>query len=698
MGLITRAADRLLRQGPGDQAAPPEGVVTRLQEQFGADSPKDYGSYIATSDTVYACVKMRSDAFAKVPLVVTQEMRDGEQADVAPDHPLKLLLGIGSPSRVNPWWTRGHLFRATQMSLSLHGAAFWGLASPAQGAPTQLWWLHPERMRVVPSRDEYIQGFLYRTGDGKDVAFTPEDVYWQRYHNPNDEFTGLSPVASIRLHADYRWGVMRYNNALVKNDARPAGVITRRDAKGFNRDQAQELRDRWNEAMKGPDNRGKIGVLWGDTQYQNIGMPPQDLQFIEGQRVALEAVARAYQVPPPLIADLERATYDNVDAMVRFFHSSWLVDELTWTAEELTAHIAPRFGENLRVSFDTNALEALREDQAKQAERDRIYIGAGVLTINEIRRRDGLDDVPWGDAWWGPLTSVPITGAGGFITPDETQAEMAALKADTRISALGRELGVAFKLLNALLVNRFAGQYDAFFKGQADRVMERLERVEELTADALMPPAEDAELLNATKPMVGAIIGQVTDLINSVLPRTGGGLVLPVHANGDGGGTALAVKTRQPVGLDDPTVLKLFTEAAERVVQINDVTKDFIRQQLAIARDLGLDRFTIANGNDEFTGLNDIVTQLYRNRGVTIARTETAWASNLTAADRYEQRGITQVEVLDGTGTVDDPTPCGWKRHDDTDVAHGSRRTIAQARDYPIAHPNCVRVMTPVLD
>jgi hypothetical protein len=40
---------------------------------------------------------------------------------------------------------------------------------------------------------------------------------------------------------------------------------------------------------------------------------------------------------------------------------------------------------------------------------------------------------------------------------------------------------------------------------------------------------------------------------------------------------------------------------------------------------------------------------------------------------------------------------CGWTFHDDGDLADGSRRTIAELRETPLSHPNCVRLGLPVL-
>jgi hypothetical protein len=42
-----------------------------------------------------------------------------------------------------------------------------------------------------------------------------------------------------------------------------------------------------------------------------------------------------------------------------------------------------------------------------------------------------------------------------------------------------------------------------------------------------------------------------------------------------------------------------------------------------------------------------------------------------------------------------DGDDCGWTSHDDPDKADGTIRTLDEASDYPLPHPNCVRGWTP---
>src|SRR5262252_2504384 len=151
----------------------------------------------------------------------------------------------------------------------------------------------------------------------------------------------------------------------------------------------------------------------------------------------------------------------------------------------------------------------------------------------------------------------------------------------------------------------------------------------------------------------------------------------------------------QLVGADVPDpqdvrVRNFLLSAGARIVDINDTTRDDIALQLALGGERGYNQRQIARGvpQDNFPGLDATVAQTYRNRSDTIVRTELSYANAQATLDTYRQQTVEWVEVQDGD-------ECGWTDHDDEDLADGSFRTMDEADEYPIAHPNCVRVFLP---
>ncbi|PKB67440.1 MAG: hypothetical protein BZY81_04735 [SAR202 cluster bacterium Io17-Chloro-G4] len=133
------------------------------------------------------------------------------------------------------------------------------------------------------------------------------------------------------------------------------------------------------------------------------------MDFIQGLRWSLEEVSRAYGVPKPLLSDMERATFSNINAAERIFWRNTILPEMRFIEEHLNRMLLPRLGYGeLVVQFDASSVEALREDENSRVSRESQLLDRGVLTINEVRRSRNLSNVPWGDNWAkAPARSQP---------------------------------------------------------------------------------------------------------------------------------------------------------------------------------------------------------------------------------------------------------------------------------------------------
>ena len=351
----------------------------------------EYGRYMATSPSVYAAVRLRAEAVTRPPLRVYRADATGQRVAVEPSHPVAQLL-----ARVNPWYTRADLWRATEIYLCLWGAAFWAIERDEDGAP-ELWPLRPDRMAVIPDRRRYVRGFVYR-GAVEQVAYTPDEVVWLRYFNPLEELAGLSPLAPARLSADMGHEGLRFNRHLLRNSARPDFLLLTNQE--LNDAQLEDFYARWEQRYQGPGNAHRPAVASAVRDVKTLGLSHRDIDFIQGLRWSLEEVSRTYGVPKLLLGDFERATYANVQASERLFWRNTVVPEVRFLEDQLNRALLPKLGyPNLTAEFDLSVIEALQEDENSRVQRETALLDRGVLTINEVRRERNLPEVPWGDGY-----------------------------------------------------------------------------------------------------------------------------------------------------------------------------------------------------------------------------------------------------------------------------------------------------------
>ena len=84
----------------------------------------------------------------------------------------------------------------------------------------------------------------------------------------------------------------------------------------------------------------------------------------------LEDVSRIYGVPMPLLSDLQRATFANINTAERLFWRNTMIPEMKFLEEQLNEKLLPQLGyPDLRAEFDLSAIEALADDENRREAR-----------------------------------------------------------------------------------------------------------------------------------------------------------------------------------------------------------------------------------------------------------------------------------------------------------------------------------------
>ncbi len=155
-----------------------------------------------------------------------------------------------------------------------------------------------------------------------------------------------------------------------------------------------------------------------------MAISQREMEFIEAQRYTKEEICGAYGVPPVLVGDLRQSTFNNFQQAKASFWDETLIPELELIEAEINETLMPLFGDphpsplplagepslpplpragegvrggRLVARFDLSGVSSLREDAGARARRHLQLVQAGILTINEVRSKEGLEPVPWGD-------------------------------------------------------------------------------------------------------------------------------------------------------------------------------------------------------------------------------------------------------------------------------------------------------------
>lgn len=414
MSRIRQYAETVARAfvtGPG---AVPDPTLTQYLSGFDTgDNRPDYGEYIQTSNAVYTAARLRASLLSSLPIVAYRVGPDGRRDKVTAGPLVELL------QKVNPFWTFQRMVEMTELSLCLWGSAYIFLdrGTNRRGRPMEMWWARPDKVTVVPDKENYVSHFLYQVGsDQPPIRFERDEVIWLRYPNPLDEFDGLSPLASAAIAADTSRAAMISNAAMFRNGLQMAGVVLPANGQNLTEEQARGLEQAMSRRFKGADKAHRWGVLRFEAKFQPLSVTPKDAEFLGSLKWSLEEICRAYGVPLDLVGG-ERTYANQKDARLAIWTDT-ILPEARFISTELTEQLLPLFPNAADViEFDSSGVAVLQEAEAAKWSIEREKIVTGAMTVNEWRDAKGLDPLPWGEAWWASATLVPITDTAVMLPP-----------------------------------------------------------------------------------------------------------------------------------------------------------------------------------------------------------------------------------------------------------------------------------------
>lgn len=394
-------------------------IGTDFRFLFGpSTSGKNVNEFTAMQTTaVYACVRILSETLAALPLQLYRYTPGGKERVY--DHPLYHLLH----DEPNPEMT-SFIFRETLMShLLIWGNAYAQIIRDRLGRVQGLYPLRPDKMTVCRDNQEKIFYLYTKTSDENpnirpygQVALPKEEVL----HIPGLGFDGLvgySPIAMARNAVGMTMACEEYGASFFANGASPSGVL---EHPGVLKDPAK-VRDSWNAVYRGTGNAHKVAVLEEGMKYQQIGIPPEEAQFLETRKFQLDEIARLYRIPPHMIGDLEKSSFNNIEQQsmefVKYTLDPWVI---RWEQAMQKALFLPEEKKQYFLKFNVNGL--MRGDYESRMTGYSIGRQNGWLSANDIRELEDMNPVPdeeGGNLYLVNGSMTKLKDAGAFINKGE---------------------------------------------------------------------------------------------------------------------------------------------------------------------------------------------------------------------------------------------------------------------------------------
>jgi HK97 family phage portal protein len=333
--------------------------------------------------TVYACVRVLAESVASLPFKLFELMGNGRR--LAVEATLYYLLAY----EPNPEMSSFTFFETLTGCLALTGNCYAQIERNANRQPVALWPLHP--LKTEPFR-QANNSIAFRTSDGMTSGATRIIQAQDVLHIPLFSFDGLrgiSPIGLARQSLGLAKATEKFGARFFGNGSRPGGVLTNKGPRPDEKTQ-KELKESWNREHGGT-NQGKTAFLFGgDWDYKQIGLSPEDSQFLATRQFQRAEIAGFFRVPPHMVGDTTRLSNSNHEQQSLQFVTDTLRPYLGRFEAEFLRKLLPRQGckaSKYVVAFDVS--ERCRGDFATTQAGFAAGRQWGWYTANDVLRKLG---------------------------------------------------------------------------------------------------------------------------------------------------------------------------------------------------------------------------------------------------------------------------------------------------------------------
>lgn len=345
-------------------------------------TPVSYARLFATQPWVRAVIMRLLSSAVAVPLKVYRRNDDGSKVRLMPgDH--RLADAIYRP------WERAGQFELTAAllgSLLVHGN---GTVRVLSGANDSISfesrdWRYLTPLQVLPSK---ISGWE-TDEDGVDETIPLAEMLHAAWWSPLGP-AGVSPLAALGTTIEIDNAAARYQRAALRNMAAPPSAITvSQDLLDLEPEKRQAALDTMRQQIAERhtgDNAGLPAILPAGLDWKAVGHTAVEAELIDQRRVAREEVCGVYQMPPPMVGILDRATFSNIETQREMLYADALGPPLALVESVLNAQLVHGLLAEPDLFVEYDFAGVLRGNRLAEMQALTAAIGSALMTPNEGR-------------------------------------------------------------------------------------------------------------------------------------------------------------------------------------------------------------------------------------------------------------------------------------------------------------------------
>jgi HK97 family phage portal protein len=380
-----------------------DNVFGRQNNDAGMDVTPDTAASVGT---FYRCLFLLSSVVAGCPIEVFRG-RDHEKIDNS----------LFDPANVDMTYTQFELWQLVMVYRLVWGDSFVFKKRDGYDRIIDLKPIYPELVKVDLDRKTGDKVFLVKRlrPDGTIDEAAEPIVYtdWEVMHVPGMGYNGFNGLPIAKLMAQPLGTAMAADKLAGRfySAGTMLGGIIKVKAPLRSQTQAEGIKNRWMQKNAGVGHAGDVAILDAETDFQDITIPPDQLQFLESRRWQTTEIARWFGVPPHLVGDVEKSTSwgTGIEVQNLGLHTYTLMGHTTPIEQRLSREIVQTRGQFAKFNYDS----LMRGTTQERFQALNLAAGGPWLTRNEARASE--DKTPLDNAEYDEL--LPPPGISPLVPP-----------------------------------------------------------------------------------------------------------------------------------------------------------------------------------------------------------------------------------------------------------------------------------------
>ena len=353
---------------------------------------------------VMAAVRLISETVGSLPLMVYRNMADGTKGQVRDNWTYPLLHT--SPNRL----MTSMVWRETmQAHLCTWGNAYSEMRlTEGRKRIVEFKLLHPAAVKPKWTADK--QSIEYHVGriDTQEPRIVPLE---RMFHVPGLGFNGLvgfSPIRMAKEAIGLGLAAEEFAARFFGKGVHASGILEHPGVLG--EEAFDNVKKTFEQQQGGLDKAWQPMILEEGMQWKSISMPMTDAQLLESRQFSVVEIARIFNLPPHLLRDLSKASFNNIEEenlhFVILSVRPWLV---RWE-QALQKKVFDAFGlSEYYAEFNLEGL--LRGKLLDRYQAYRVGRNWGWLNVDDIRRLENMNPLPDGQGkhYLMPMNMWPVS-------------------------------------------------------------------------------------------------------------------------------------------------------------------------------------------------------------------------------------------------------------------------------------------------